>query len=133
MTQANPLVTSQYIPGVCNINHAEIARRRMIGYIGTALFIVTSALLLIFGVTGLVRLVVFLPALMAASGFLQASHKFCSGYGGKGLQNAEEGSYAPQAVADASDAQKDKKRAATINLQSIGVAIIVTIIFLVIT
>ena len=50
-----------YIPGVCNINHAEIARRRMAGYIGLAIFVVMLAVLL------------FLPVLTACS-----QHTFCT-------------------------------------------------------
>jgi hypothetical protein len=132
MAQMQPASSPAYISGVCNINHAEIGRRRLVGYIGTTAFIIIGGGLWALHVTSLLRLLVFIPATMAASGYLQASHKFCSGYGGRGLQNADDGSKAPQPVENREDAIKDRRRALVINLQSLAVGVIVTIIYMVI-
>ena len=70
----------EYVPGVCNIGPAEIARRRRSGYIGTIATIALFVLLVALGVPHWMRFLVALPAAVAASGFLQAYLKFCVGF-----------------------------------------------------
>ncbi len=106
---------AEYIPGVCNIGHAEIARRRNFGWIT---LVITAALIVVliwFKVNHWWRLLVFFPAMMAASGFLQARAHFCSGFANKGIFNFG----APgtvQQVTDEESRQKDRRKGSRITL-----------------
>jgi hypothetical protein len=121
-----------YIPGVCNINHQEVAKRRKLGYIGTVAFVVLLALLLGFGANRYLRLVLVLPVALAISGFLQARNKFCVGFAAAGQQNATEGSQSASVVTDSAALAFDKARARKMNLQTALYAVIVTLLTLVI-
>jgi hypothetical protein len=78
---------SLYQPGVCNIGPAEIARRRRVGHIGLAAAVLLLVVLVIAGLPAWTRIVVALPAIMAAAGYLQAWLKFCAGFGSRGVFN----------------------------------------------
>jgi len=121
-----------YIPGVCNINHMEIARRRRIGYIGTVVFVVLVGLLVWLHADWPWKLLSFVPSYMAASGYLQAKHKFCSGYGSSGRQNAQDGSTEAHEVKDKAAIDKDKRRSRQINIQALGVALVAVLVVLLI-
>ncbi len=123
--------TSAYVPGVCNINYAEIKRRRNAGYFGLILFVVVAAILFVVDANRWFKLILFLPAFIAAIGFLQAKNKFCVGYAASGLQNATEGNTEAQAVEAAARAI-DKARARRINLQAAAIALVVTAVSVVI-
>lgn len=110
-------IISNYVPGVCNINPAEIKQRRNAGHFGLALFVVLLIVLVALDINRWARLVLIVPAIIAAIGYLQAKNKFCVGYGGAGLQHADEDDAALQVAADA--AAIDKKRAKSMNLQAI--------------
>lgn len=77
----------QYVPGVCNIGPAEIARRRRTGHVGAGLTVAAFAALVVLDVPPLVRFAVALPAAASASGYLQAQLKFCAGFGQLGVFN----------------------------------------------
>src|SRR6476659_232900 len=76
-----------YQPGVCNIGPAEIARRRRSGHVGAIASVVLLAVLMAFDVPPLARLLVALPAAIAASGYLQAHFHFGAGFGARGVFN----------------------------------------------
>jgi hypothetical protein len=76
-----------YIPGVCNIGPVEIAARKRSGYIGLLVAVVIAAVLYFLGVPRWWRLLVFFPAVLSATGFMQAYSHFCVGFGMKGLFN----------------------------------------------
>jgi hypothetical protein len=128
-TPATP-ETDAYIPGVCNINTAEIANRRKIGYTGTAIFVVLLIAMLSLGLNRFIRIALVLPAILAASGFLQARNHFCVGYAGAGQQNASEGSATASDIADIEAKAIDKQRARKMNLQTIGIGLVITAIVL---
>jgi hypothetical protein len=132
MTQTASPVSDAYIPGVCNINHVEIAYRRKIGYIGLAVFIVLLAILLALPISRYTRIILFLPAFLGAEGFLQAKNKFCVGYAAAGKQNAAEGSDSALDIIEKEAIAKDKKRARQMNLQATAIGVIVTIVSLLI-
>jgi hypothetical protein len=111
-------------PGVCNIGPAEIARRRRAGHIGLAATLVTLVVLVAVNAPPLARLVLVLPATIAASGYLQAWLKFCAGFGGAGVFNfGDLGT--TEAVTDDAARAADRRRAGQIGLASfaIGVAV----------
>lgn len=122
--------TDAYIPGVCNINHAEIAYRKKAGYLGIAIFVVILVFMLVLDINRLARLALFVPAFLAAIGFLQAKNCFCVGYGAAGQQNASEGSAKASVVSDKAAVSKDKQRARKMNLQAAGIAVLVAVISL---
>ncbi|MFL5754930.1 MAG: hypothetical protein ACJ77N_01400 [Chloroflexota bacterium] len=76
-----------YQPGVCNIGPAEIARRRRAGHVGVLATVGLLTALVGIGAPPLTRLLLVFPAAVAASGYLQASLRFCAGFGGRGVFN----------------------------------------------
>src|ERR1700691_3770505 len=116
-----------YVPGVCNIGPEEIARRRNFGWIA---LVVTLALLAVFVWTGISpwwRLFVFFPAMMSASGFLQAYFQFCSGFARRGVFNFG----APgqmQDVGDQGSKVKDKRQGNRITIYAVLIGVLVAIV-----
>ena len=123
----NPLNITTYEPGFCNIGPAEIARRRLVGWIGLVVGVAILGLLLVVGAPALVRLVLVLPAGMSAEGFLQAHFHFCAGFAARGVYNFGDVGSVERIVA-AADRARDRRRAMAINLASLGVGIVVAIV-----
>src|SRR5687767_11046609 len=78
---------AEYQPGVCNIGPAEIARRRRAGHTGVIAAIALFAALVVIGAPDWMRFLVAIPAIGAASGYLQARLRFCAGFGSMGVFN----------------------------------------------
>lgn len=76
-----------YTAGVCNIGPEEIAARNRVGWIGLVATIVIWALLIVFKVPHIWRVILFLPAFMSAIGFVQGYFRFCVHFGLSGLFN----------------------------------------------
>src|SRR5262245_60974255 len=85
--RAPTVPTPDYVPGVCNIGPREIRRRRMTGHVGLAATVALLAVLIAIGAPPIARLLVALPATLAASGYLQAWLKFCAGFASLGIYN----------------------------------------------
>lgn len=111
-----------YQPGICNIGSAEIARRRRAGHVGLVAAVVLVVVLVAIGAPPLARLLVALPAAVAASGYLQAWLKFCGGFGSRGLFN-----FGPlgqtESVTDADARARDRGRVRQIGLASLAVGV----------
>jgi hypothetical protein len=125
------MTSSEYIPGVCNIGPQEVAVRRTVGWVSLAIFVVLLVVLVRSGVNPLWRLFVFFPAMMSASGFLQAHFHFCSGYALRGMFNfgsLGQGTKVP----DATSKMKDKSKGSMILLYSILIGIAAAIISMVV-
>lgn len=73
-----------YTPGVCNINPEEVRNRKQAFYIGSAAAVSLLGILLILDVSAVVGLLIFLPAWVAAIGYVQSKYKFCVGFAGAG-------------------------------------------------
>ncbi len=118
---------SQYVPGVCNIGPAEIARRRMFGHLGALVSVVVLAALIVSGAPHWTRLVLLLPAGGSASGYLQAWFHFCAGFGSRGVFN-----FGPlgivQSVVDPQARARDRARSTQIGLMSLAVGVIVAVL-----
>ncbi len=71
----------KYNPGVCNIGREEIQRRKATGWVGLLLTAMAVTLLLWSKAPHWMRLFVFIPAVMGATGFIQAYNKFCVSFG----------------------------------------------------
>ena len=128
MTKASPVTADAYVPGVCNINTAEIAQRRKVGYVGATIFVVLLAVLVALPINRWVRMLLFLPSTVAASGFLQARNHFCVGYAAAGKQNAAEGSDSALEVIEQAAKAKDKQRARQMNLQAVGIGLVIALL-----
>jgi hypothetical protein len=107
---------TDYIPGVCNIGPAEIRRRRQGGWIGVGVTIAAWALLAVFRVPFPWRLLLFFPAMIGASGFLQAALHFCAGFGTRGVFNFGPVVGATQTVEQAEFRRKDQRKVRMIGL-----------------
>lgn len=100
---------THYVPGVCNIGDAEIARRRRGGWVGLGLTVAVLLILFWSGVNPWWRLLVFLPATASAAGFLQAHLRFCSGFSRTGIFNFGEVGETRE-VGDEDDLARDRRR-----------------------
>jgi hypothetical protein len=125
-TQPGPLAVD-YQPGVCNIGPAEIARRRRAGHVGLIATIALFAILVLVSAPPLARLILVIPAAVSASGYLQASLKFCAGFGSRGIFNFDEVGTTEQ-VADAAARALDKAKANRIGLASFTIGIAVALV-----
>jgi hypothetical protein len=123
-------VTSKqiYVPGVCNIGPQEIGRRRNVGYGGLVLALVTLAVLWAVKAPAVTRLIVFFPASMAASGFLQAGMHFCAGFGMAGVFNFGQKVGATEDVVQAEYRIKDRRKAIQILTYSVLIGLVIAVI-----
>jgi len=120
-------IAVDYQPGVCNIGPAEIARRRRAGHFGVVATAVLFAILVAVGAPPIARLLLAIPAAIAASGYLQAYLKFCAGFGAKGVTNfGDVGT--TQAVADAAARALDRAKASRISLASFAIGAAVGVV-----
>jgi hypothetical protein len=80
-------VTTTYTPGVCNIGPAERRKRRLGGYLGLVITVLSLAAFVIFGVPDPWRVLIAMPVGLGANGFLQSAMHFCVGFSMRGLYN----------------------------------------------
>lgn len=114
----------KYIPGTCNIGPAETRQRIRAGWTGLLLTVILEAIFIIFRVTAQWRLIVFIPASLAATGFLQAAFHFCANFGMRGVFNFGDEVGKVETVAQREFRRKDRIKAQQIIVLSavIGVA-----------
>jgi hypothetical protein len=79
------------------------------------------------GAPPLARLLVAIPAAMAASGYLQARLKFCAGFGSRGIFNFGDVGQTHEVV-DAEGRARDRARARQIGFASLAIGVVVAII-----
>ncbi|MBE0520671.1 MAG: hypothetical protein IBX39_00165 [Candidatus Methanoperedenaceae archaeon] len=84
---SNNHVQDKYIPGVCNIGKSEVKRRKQAGWSGLIITVILLGLLIYFDMPRPWRLVIFIPAMIMAIGFLQARMHFCAYFGMHGVFN----------------------------------------------
>ena len=117
------LAPADYQPGVCNIGPAEIARRRRAGHIGLVAGLALFAVLVAIDAPDWTRLLIAIPAIGAASGYIQARLKFCAGFGSRGIFNF--GEIGPtERVANDADRARDRVRARQIGAASIAIGLV---------
>ncbi len=126
MTHDTP---TAYVPGVCNINPAEIAYRRKAEYIGFAVAVVLLIGLLFTSLNPVLRaVVVFLPLFVGVIGYFQVKNHFCVSYGASGKQNATPGSATAADVIEAEAKAADKKKARSMNLKAAAISLVIAAI-----
>ena len=119
--------SAAYRPGVCNIGPEEIARRRRAGHVGVIVTVAALLVLVAIGASPLARLLVALPAAVAASGYLQAWLRFCAGFGSRGVFN-----FGPlgrtEAVPDDDARRLDRRRSRDIGLAAAAIGLAVGVL-----
>ena len=85
------------------------------------------AVLVAIGAPPVTRLLVAIPAAMAASGYLQAWLKFCAGFGSRGIFNFGQVGETHDVI-DAEARARDRSRARQIGLASLAIGVAVAIV-----
>jgi len=117
----------KYIPGTCNMGREEIKRRKASGWTGLVLTVIAITLLLWFNAPHWMRLAVFIPAVMGATGFIQAYNKFCVYFGFGHMFNL--GEVGKTDTIDQKEFQaKDRARAWQLLAYAFGIGLIITVI-----
>src|SRR3989338_1590612 len=117
----------KYIPGVCNIGPAEIKKRKQAGLIGVRVTGVLVVLFIWLDSSSIWRLTLFIPAMMSATGFLQAYMHFCAYFGFASLFNFGDVGKT-DSVQQAEFRVKDRKKAWQIIIYSVLIGLAVAII-----
>ena len=120
-------MSDQYIPGTCNIGKSEIRQRQIVALIGLALSVSALVGFISTGASPSVRLGIFLPLTIFSIGWVQSRRKFCLAYGFMGTFNFGRLGKVSR-VADKASLAADRKTAASILLQSLGLAALLTLI-----
>ena len=124
-------MSSEYIPGTCNIGKGEIRRRQLVALFGIFLTVSSATALLATDQTRSSRLSIFVPALVFSIGFVQSRSKFCLAYGLAGTFNFERLGKISR-VQSSEDRKADRKTAIIILLKSAALAALITAVFFVI-
>lgn len=120
-------IQNKYIPGVCNIGEEEIKMRKRTGWGGLIATIILWGLFIWFNIPQIWRLTLFFPAMMSATGFLQAYMHFCAYFGFASLFNFGDVGKT-DSVQQAEFRAKDKKKARQIVIYSVLIGLAVAII-----
>ena len=103
-------IQNKYIPGVCNIGPEEIKKRKQAGWMGFIATVALWAVFVWFRVAPAWWLLLFFPAMMSATGFLQAYMHFCAYFGFASLFNFGDVGKT-DSVSQAEFRAKDKRKA----------------------
>jgi hypothetical protein len=121
-------VSSDYIPGTCNIGKSEIRQRQFVALVGAFLTVFIGIGLLSNEDPNPPRFFIFFPALIFSIGFVQSRKKFCLAYGFAGTFNFGKLGKASR-VASAEDKKADRKMAISILRQSVLLALGITVTY----
>ena len=119
-------IQNKYIPGVCNIGPEEIKKRKQAGWMGFIATVALWAVFVWFGVAPAWRLLLFFPAMMSATGFLQAYMHFCAYFGFASLFNFGDVGKT-DSVSQAEFRAKDRRRAWQIIIYSVLIGLIISL------
>ena len=123
-------MSSEYIPGSCNIGTGEIRRRQSVALFGLFLTIFSITTLLATDQNKSARLSIFIPAMIFSVGFIQSRSKFCLAYGLAGTFNFDRLGNISK-VGSAADRTADRKTAVLIFIKSVALAALITAVFFV--
>ncbi|MFZ2226901.1 MAG: hypothetical protein WA090_03910 [Candidatus Nanopelagicaceae bacterium] len=121
---------NEYVPGVCNIGPAEIAKRKQAGWSGLIATVVLWGIFIGFNTPHIWRLSLFIPSVMSATGFLQARMHFCAYFGFASLFNFGSKVGNTDDVLEAEFRAKDRKKAWQIVIYSVVIGLAVAIVAL---
>lgn len=123
-------MSDTYIPGTCNLGKSEVRRRQFVALLGLGLAFFSG-----FGLwegSALVKLTIFLPFFVFATGFIQSRRKFCMAYGFSGAFNLGRLGELSR-VQDPADRAADRKTALSILGQAALLALALTLLYLAIS
>lgn len=118
-------MTTEYIPGTCNIGAGEIRQRQFVAAIGIVLFIAASIFLFVVDASRSARLALFFPLVVASIGWVQSRKKFCLAYGFMGTFNFGKVGQLSK-VSDKGALRADRITALKILAQSLLYAVLIT-------
>lgn len=121
-------MSSEYIPGSCNIGNGEVRRRQAVAIFGLFLTSFSAITILATDQSRNSRLSIFVPALIFAIGFVQSRKKFCLAYGLAGTFNFGKLGQISK-VQSTEDRKADRKTAVLILFQSAALAALITAVF----
>ena len=121
-------MSSEYIPGVCNLGKSEVRQRQVVALFGIFLTVSSATALLATDQSRSSRLSIFIPALVFSIGFVQSRSKFCLAYGLAGTFNFDRLGKISK-VQSAEDRKADRKTAIAILLKSASLAALITAVF----
>ena len=121
-------MSSDYIPGSCNIGKAEVKRRQIVSVFVLIIMLISIVAITTSEQSRTARLSIFLPALIFSVGFIQSRSKFCLAYGLAGTFNfGKLGDISK--VQSLEDKRADRKTASLILFKSIALAAAITAVF----
>ena len=120
---ATKLTTPKYVPGVCNIGQAEITQRNRVGMIGIVTTVILWAGLIYLQAPHWLKFVVAIPAMMAASGYIQAYLLFCAAFGFMGVFNLDKDAGKTDSIQQAEFRAQDRAKAMKIFLAAFAIGI----------
>lgn len=119
---------TNYIPGICNINRAEIAYRKRAMWSGIAGSAAVLFLLITLNTPWWVTAgVLFLPVYIACIGYLQVKNKFCVSYGATGRQHADENGEPVQSISDIEALRADRAKTLRMNVQATFASVVIIV------
>ena len=121
-------MSSEYIPGSCNIGNGEVRRRQAVAIFGLFLTTFSAVTILATDQSRNSRLSIFVPALIFAIGYVQSRKKFCLAYGLAGTFNFGKLGQISK-VQSTEDRKADRKTAVLILFQSAALAALITAVF----
>jgi len=116
----------QYIPGACNIGPEERRMRKIGGWAGIGLFLILFAILYLTHAPQWTRWFLFLPAIVAATGWVQYANHFCVNFGMRGLMNMDKAAFQTENVIEAEYRKKDRQRALLLIALSVAISLAAT-------
>jgi len=118
-------MSDTYVPGSCNIGKGEIRRRQTVAIIGAILTLATFSYLTANKSPHATRFVLFIPALIFSTGWVQARKKFCLAFGFMGTFNFGKLGQLSK-VATKEEREIDRNTALKILVQAIILALAIT-------
>jgi hypothetical protein len=118
-------MSEAYVPGACNIGPGEIKRRQFGAIVGGVLTLITFYLLLSSNASSAMRLTLFFPAMIFATGWVQSRKKFGLAFGFMGTFNFGKLGQLSK-VASKEDKAADRTTAINILVQAIILALAIT-------
>ena len=118
-------MTTEYIPGTCNIGAGEIRQRQFVAAICIVLFMAASIFLFVVDASRSARLALFFPLVVASIGWVQSRKKLCLAYGFMGTFNFGKVGQLSK-VSDKGALRADRITALKILAQSLLYAVLIT-------
>ena len=123
-------MSTEYIPGTCNIGKGEIRRRQLVAIFGLFLTVSSMIALISTDAARSAKFSIFLPAMVFSIGFVQSRKKFCLAYGLAGTFNFGKLGQLSR-VASAAERKADRTTALKILAQSALLALAITVLFVI--